>query len=118
MSRLGYYEYVDVEKTIEFIVEPQARLQVTVASMHAEIATLHSSITAMHGAIAGRDAIGRRMDDRLDRAIRLGVEMRLQRERRHAAEQMIERVERGFDRLETMIERYLAARGNGHDGHE
>ena len=123
LRRLGYHEYVDVEKTIEFILDHQARLQVTIASMHGEIAS-------MQAAMVERDAIGRRTDVRLDRAIRLGVEeMRRERERRHRSEERFEetrrlsderldRVERGLERLEATVERYIKGRGNGHNGHD
>jgi hypothetical protein len=113
---------VDVEKTIEFILEQQARLD----SMLIE-----------------RDAIGRRTDARLDRAVRLGTQelrrervrrqalkeqfeeqrriseeqRRISEEQRRASEERSRALDQKLDRLAATVQRYLDSLKNGHNGH-
>ena len=88
---------MDVEKTIEFILDQQARLQ----SMMIE-----------------RDAAGLRTDARLDRAIRMGVqELRRERQRRQELKERGDDLDARLGKLADTVQRYIDSRGNGHNGH-
>jgi hypothetical protein len=114
---------VDVERTIEFILDQQARLQTLMAEHAVNSAAFEERMQRDRAAfedrtrkdLAEREAIGRRTDARLDRAIRLGVqEARRERQRRHILDEKVQRVTNAVERLEATVQRYIDARGNGH----
>jgi hypothetical protein len=106
---------VDVERTIEFILDQQARHQARHDVEMAEIRTMMRETQAI-----SREAqdIGRRTDARLDRAVRLAVaETRRERKRRQVLKtetnERMDRFEAGLEELRKTVQRYIDSRGNG-----
>jgi len=109
---------VDVERTIEFILEQQARHQVRHDLEMAEIRAIMRETQEMaretqemtrdaHELSREALANGRRTDARLDRAVRLAVaEARRERKRRQV-------LEANLSKLEASVQRYIDSRGNG-----
>ena len=117
-GRSCYYKVVDVEKTIEFILEHQAQMHVTMAEQAAIVSSW----------LAERDAIGRRTDARLDRAIKFAAEeARRERQRRRALTDEVSKLtddvsklaesqlatQDALQDLKATVDRYIQARGNG-----
>ena len=109
---------MDIEKTIAFILEHQARHEVAMAK-HDEAMAQHNQAMAQH------DQALARIDARLDRAIRLDVQ-EARRERRGrreldekltqlAAAQLVteEKVQKLSDKIDAIVE----MRRNGGNGH-
>jgi hypothetical protein len=109
---------VDIEKTVEFILEQQAQAEVHRTRTEANLSRLSDGL-------AQRDRLGARTDARLDRAIRLGVqEARNERRKRReldekltqlAAAQLVteEKVQRLSDKIDAIVD----LRRNGGNGH-
>jgi hypothetical protein len=115
---------VDVERTIEFILDQQARHQARHDLEMAEIRAImrETQEIARETQALSRETqdIGRRTDARLDRAIRLAVaEARRERKRRQLqkteANERMDRFEAGLEELRKSVQRYIDSRGNGHN---
>jgi len=108
---------VDIEGTIEFILEQQARHQ---AHHDAEMAEIRAMLRENQALSRETQDAGRRTDARLDRAIRLAVvEARRERNQRRLLKtetnERMDRFEAGLDELRKTVQRYIDSRGNGHN---
>ena len=112
---------MDVEKTIEFILEQQAHAAATQAKLAEDLARLEESFARLDESFARREKLADRTDRRLDRAIRLAVrEARNERQRRQELDARLTaaqaRHDERLDKLAENVNAFIESMRRGGNG--